>query len=193
MGNILFMRNLFFFILFIFCLFSCNNKQERKQESTHNDDFVASTNEEQNEFITIDKKLNLTIPGIGSYAYKYLFSFDRVEFARDGHGHEELLERIRNSYLNLLTPGPFAMIFDDNGLIDIYFQLFRGEVPNYGDGINAHTFVVIGKFVHDYDDEYNASINFTDEYFDDEIVVTFDNYLRGSHNYKLYVYYKLIE
>ena len=44
-----------------------------------------------------------------------------------------------------------------------------------------------------YDDEYNASINFTDEYFDDEIVVTFDNYLRGSHNYKLYVYYKLIE
>ena len=200
-------------IYYIFCIFiwfSCSDKNNISQNDLVDNfdinDIVMEINEiepfskNENENFTINDKLDLNIPGIGERMYRHIFSFEKIEIYEDRYGYEELIDRLKNSFLMIpISPSPSweeATIFDNNGIIKIEEQ-FSGIVPHYGDGDGFQIFVVIGKFEKEYDDTYYKSKNYTDE-----IIITFDNFISSEnaerrnvipHMYKLHVFYKLIE
>ena len=206
------MKNLFIVISITFLLFSCNNEKRLTQGSILENTTIVNNisskdenelitgienNEEKYRGVTINDKLNLSIPDVGDRTYQYLFLFDRLEHAKDGYGFDELIERIKSSYLMIDENSLEKLIFDNEGLLNIDNQ-FYGKVPLYGDGNGFQCFVVIGKFIKKYDTEYYNSMDFSDE-----IIVTFDNYMSREntegredlkpYSYNLYVYYKKIE
>jgi hypothetical protein len=194
-----------FYIFFItLILFSCNNKQRVSQngyigdtnKNKSEENFIISNNEKKNNYITINEKLNINIPEIGEKPYSSLFTFEKIDLVDDRYiyGYEELVERLNNSYLMIpLYPSKDgeAIVFDNTGILKIYMEFF-GIIPDIGDGTMFKKFVVIGKFENDYNNEYYAS-----KHFDNEIIVTFDNYSRyedsKQFSYKFYAYYKKIE
>jgi hypothetical protein len=192
-------------IICIILLLSCKNKQElskndfSKNTAINENDITVLKNQAENIHLpTINEKLNMIIPEIGEEYYSYLYKLKNFDLLQDRetYGYEELIEQLKDSYLVVpLKPrnGEEAIIFNNNGVIRIYAQVVDGIIPAMGDGVRFQFFIVLGKFLGVYTDEYYNS-----KVLSDEIIVTFHNYFishdnEKTWNYKIYAYYKMIE
>jgi hypothetical protein len=121
----------------------------------------------------------IDIPKIDNRNFITIYRFTAINIGADSIGFENIVKRIRKSYLVIYEmTGNKRYIYDDDGLIDY--------VPRFGDGPHGSDIIVSGIY------EYPWSPTEDNHELTENIQITFKSYRSDSNNRIIYNYDILI-